>query len=51
MGPNWYDRAVEQLEEQYAAGLISYEEFRAEMRELNAERARDAYDDYMGGGW
>lgn len=56
MGPNWYERACEQLEADYAAGLIDYGTFHNEMRELThelrdaaEETARDAYDDYVGG--
>lgn len=56
MGPNWYERACEQLEADYADGLIDCGTFRNEMRELNRElqdaakeAARDAYDDYVGG--
>lgn len=56
MGPNWYERASEQLDADYAAGLIDYGTFHNEMRELNRElqdaareAAHDAYGDYMGG--
>lgn len=55
MGPNWYEKAAEQLEQDYAAGLIDYGTFHNEMRELNhqlqgaaEEAAQDAYDNYMG---
>lgn len=54
MGPNWYERACEELEADYAAGVIDYGEFHNQMRELNrelhdaaSEAARDAYDDYV----
>ncbi len=55
MGPNWYERACEQLEQDYADGRIDYGTFHNEMRELNNElrqaaqdAADDAYDGYMG---
>jgi len=50
---SWFDKAVEELENDLEAGLISQEEFRREMRELNAEfqnarfeAAQEAYDEY-----
>lgn len=56
MGPNWYEKAVEQLEDDYAAGRIDYGTYHNELRELNRdldaaaeEAARDAYDNYHGG--
>jgi len=56
MGPNWYDKAVEQLEEDYASGRISYGEYHNEMRELDRElrdaaieEAERTYRDYTGG--
>ena len=55
--PGTYDRAAEQLEQDYADGLISQEEFRREMRLLNEdfresarEAAEEAYRD-MTGDW
>ena len=55
MGPNWFERACDELERAYAAGEIDYGTFHNEMRELNrelqdaaAEAARDAYNDYTG---
>lgn len=54
MGPNWYERAMQQLEDDYAAGRIDYGTFHNEQRELDSdlqgaaeEAARDAYDDYV----
>jgi hypothetical protein len=51
----WYDNAVEQLETDLADGLISHEEFRAAMRDLNdelrgeaEENSAQAYRDTMG---
>jgi len=56
MGPNWYERACRELEEQHAAGEIDDGTFHNAMRDLNHElqdaaneAARDAYDDYTGG--
>lgn len=56
MGPNWYERAMEQLDRDYEAGLIDFGELHNQQRELNRElrdaaeeAARDAYDEY--GGW
>lgn len=53
MGPNWYEKAQQQLEEDYAAGRIDYGTFHNEQRELNRElrdaaeeAGRDAYDRY-----
>jgi hypothetical protein len=55
MGPNWFERACEQLERDYAEGLIDYGTYHNEMRELTRElrdaaedAARDAYEDYVG---
>lgn len=55
MGPNWYERAEDQLVDDLNNGLLSRSEFDAEMRELNAQyrqaaedAAQDAYDNYMG---
>lgn len=55
MGPNWYERAMDQLEKDYEAGLIDYGTFHNEQRELDRElrgaaedAARDAYDEYTG---
>lgn len=56
MGPNWYERACEELESDYASGLIDYGTFHNAMRDLNddlrgaaEDAARDAYHDYVGG--
>ncbi len=56
MGPNWYERACEELEADYADGKIDYGTFHNEMRELNSDlrgaaedAAMDAYEDYAGG--
>ena len=53
---DWYDRACQELEEQYEAGEISLKEFNREIRELNAEfreyaadEAQRHYDDIIGG--
>lgn len=50
---NWFDKAAEELEADLENGLISQEEFRAQMRDLNAEfqdaryeAAQEAYDSY-----
>lgn len=50
---HWYEQAMQSLEEDLEDGHISYEEFRKEMRELNAElqqakqeAAQNAYDNY-----
>jgi hypothetical protein len=50
---SWYDMAVQSLEDDLDEGIISYEEFRKELRELNAElqQARiiageEAYNNY-----
>ena len=52
---HWYDKAVERLENDLDDGLISNEEFREEMRQLNWElreqaeiTAEEAYDDVTG---
>lgn len=51
----WYDKAVEQLEDDLDNGLISNDEFRSQMRDLNdelrgsaEEAAEQAYNDTMG---
>lgn len=56
MGPNWYDRAVDELEADLSDGAISQAEFNAAIRDLNAElrgtaeeAAHAAYNDVMGG--
>lgn len=56
MGPNWYDRAEQQLVDDLNDGRISQSEFNNEMRELNRDlrqaaedAAEDAYNSYMGG--
>lgn len=56
MGPKWYDKAEDELTDDYNNGLISLKEFNAGMRQLReeyraeaeyvAERARE---DYYGG--
>ena len=50
---HWMDKAVEELETDLGNGLISQEEFRAQMRDLNAElreaqyeAAQEAHDNY-----
>ena len=55
---NWFDREVDQLEEDLSNGLITNKEFDEGMRELRAElsgqaedAAADAYNDVMGGNW
>lgn len=51
--PRWFDRAAEELEQDYAEGRIDYGEFHNQMRELQRElndaaheAAQDAYEDY-----
>jgi len=51
----WYDNAVEILEKSLDNEEITYEEFRAEMKDLNEEleqsahdAAEEAYKDIMG---
>ena len=53
--PRWYDRAVEEIEQQHADGLLTNEQYHSEMRELNAElrqaaddEAERARDNYLG---
>lgn len=53
--PRWFDRAEEQIERDYEAGLIDSKEYQAQMRDLHAElreaahdEAERAYRDYMG---
>lgn len=55
MGPNWYERASEELEKDMEEGKIDYPTFLAQMKELNrelreaaADEAERARDDYMG---
>lgn len=50
---HWFDKAVEELEAELENGLISQEDFRQEMKALQAElrdarteAAQDAYDNY-----
>lgn len=50
---HWFDKAVEELETDLENGLMTQEEFRTAMRDLNAElrdaraeAAHDAYNDY-----
>ena len=52
---NWFDKAVDQLEEDLEEGIITDKEFRDEMRSLRAElqgqaeeEAEQAYNDRMG---
>lgn len=54
--PRWYDRAEEQIEDDYAKGLIDSKEYREQMRDLRRELedaaddyAANARDEYMGG--
>jgi hypothetical protein len=44
MYTNWYDKAEKQLEDDYAAGILSAEEYNEQMRDLQREY-RDAADD------
>ncbi len=53
--PRWFDRAEEQIESDYEAGLIDAKEYQAQMRDLRdelREAAQDeadrAYQDFMG---
>lgn len=57
MTPNWYERAVAELEQQHAEGFISDQELHQGMRSLNdelreeaAQQADDLYRD-MTGDW
>ncbi|WP_313695070.1 hypothetical protein [Achromobacter mucicolens] len=52
--PRWFDRAEEQIESDYDAGLIDAKEYQAQMRDLQAElreaaqeEADRAYRDFM----
>ena len=52
---SWYDREVERIEKDYDEGVLTNEEYDAEMRDLNEslraeaeERAEAAYNDTMG---
>lgn len=54
MGPNWYEKAMDELDRQYEAGAIDYGTYHNEQRELSRELrdaaeevGRDAYDDYL----
>jgi hypothetical protein len=54
MGPNWYEKAMDELDRQYEAGEIDYGTYHNEQRELSREfrdaaeeAGRDAYDDYL----
>lgn len=56
MGPNWFEKASEQLEKEYAEGKIDFGEYHNEMRELRREldeaareAAQDTYDNYRDG--
>lgn len=55
---SWYDRAMEELEHNLYEGVITQDEFRRAVRELNQEHndaaneaAEEARQDYFGGGW
>lgn len=55
-GPNWYERAEQELEEEYASGHMTLAELQSAMRDLNAElrdaadqAGEDARDAYLGG--
>jgi hypothetical protein len=50
---NWYDKACEQLDNDYDNGLMDSKDYQAAMRDLNAEyedcrqnAAREAYENY-----
>lgn len=50
---DWYDKAEEQLENDYNSGYITYAEFLSGMRDLRSEMeqnrqdaAQEAYDNY-----
>ena len=51
---SWYDREVERIEKDYNEGVLTNEEYDAEMRALyeslraEEERAEAAYNDTMG---
>lgn len=52
---NWYDRACDQIERDFAEGVIDSKEYQQQMRELNdelrgeaQEAAEQAYNDTMG---
>ncbi len=56
MGPNWYERAEDELVESLNNGEITQGEFhmamrdlRNEVREYAQEAADQAYNDYLGG--
>ncbi|MFA7667322.1 MAG: hypothetical protein WCY32_14530 [Burkholderiaceae bacterium] len=51
----WYERAEDEIDQQYADGLIDSKEYQHQMRELRAEMrseteeaAREAYNNAMG---
>ncbi len=55
---DWYERAEQQLVDEYNNGTISMKEFNAAMRDLNAElrdsadqAAEEARDAVLGGRW
>lgn len=56
MSMEWFDKAVEEIEQDYDNGNISNKEYNEQMRELRCElrgaaeqHAEDAYTDYLGG--
>ena len=55
---DWYEKAEDELVEQFNNGEITRKEFDYEMRELRREfrqlaedAAQETYDTYMGGGY
>lgn len=45
MSPNWYDRAMQELEQQHFEGFIDDEEFRQGVRLLNEELREEVEED------
>jgi len=52
----WYEKAEDEIDREYADGLIDAKEYQRQMRDLRAEMrseaekaAQNAYDDVMGG--
>lgn len=43
--PRWFDRAEEQIESDYDAGLIDAKEYQAQMRDLHAELCEAAQEE------